>query len=62
MGNLTDPQTLSALAGVLLALVQLVRLLVLAHRGQPLPVTEGDDTPPQTPPDGPAAALPLGRS
>lgn len=61
MGNLTDPQTLSALAGVLLALVQLVRLLVLAHRGQPLPVTEGDDTPPQIEPAAGSAASALDR-
>lgn len=59
MGNLTDPQTLSALAGVLLALVQLVRLLVLAHRGAELPALEDGDTPPQTPPDAPAAAAAL---
>lgn len=59
MGNLTDPATLSALAGVLLALAQLVRLVVIAWRAPQLVDLEDGDTPPQTPPAPPPAAAAL---
>lgn len=57
MGNISDPAFLSALSGVLLAVLQLLRIVIALRRGEPLPPPEAVDTPlPTGGPNVPARA------